>query len=86
MEGVEQESMKSRWNQHIEDLSQIEGLRVAIAEERNPPVVCLEVSDVIFFHNTLRCHDVPLKLSYFKYYPHFVQTWLPNACITTHSH
>lgn len=78
--------MKSGWDQQLEDLSRTEGLRVSIVEERNPIVVGLEVSDVRFFHNTLRCHDVSLKVSYLKYYPHFEQTWLPNACITTHSH
>lgn len=78
--------MKSGQDQQITELNWIEGLQVAVVEERNPMVVCLEVSDVVFFQSTLRCHDVPLKLSYFKYYPHFVQTWLPNACITTHSH
>lgn len=60
--------------------------RVVIVEERNPIVVSWEVSDASFFHNTLRCHNVPLRLSYFKDYPHFVQTRLPNACITAHCH
>lgn len=60
--------------------------RLVIAEKRKPIVVSWEVSDVRFFHNTLRCHNVPLKLSYFKDYPHFMQTFLPNACITTHCH
>lgn len=42
------QGLKSGWGQQIEDLSRIEELQVGTVE-RNPIVICLEVSDISFF-------------------------------------
>ena len=57
-------TVKSEWDQKMEDFGRLDEFWVGIGDVRNPTVVCLEVSDVTFFHNTLRGNDVPLKVSF----------------------
>lgn len=77
--------MKSEWDQKMEDFSELEGFELICGDLRNP-VICLEVSDVTFFHNTLRSNDVPLKVSFLKILPSFYANIAANAYITAHFH